>query len=544
MSIVAPTPESIKGIPARSSPVVWTVAGSDSGGGAGIQADLKTMNALGVHACSVITALTAQNTLGVRRIEYPSLEMLTEQLEALRADLSPVAVKIGMLGEPAGIRCIVDTIKTCQAFIVCDPVLVATSGDPLLHADALHILKHELLPHVDLLTPNWTETESLLGIPILTSDCVEAAADAFLALGVRSVLIKGGHGNSKFSQDFYSDGQTRCWLTSPRQETKHHHGTGCTLSAAITACIGLGHDLLDAVVIGKAYVNQGLRNAPGLGQGCGPLAHSGWPEHEPDLPWLTPNAEAGTARYSFPDCGSMPLGFYPIINRADWLLKLLPLGVTTVQLRIKDLEGEALADEIARAIVIARDYDARLFINDYWELALRYGAYGVHLGQGDLETANLVLLAQKNIRLGISTHCYSEVARALAIRPSYIAIGPVFHTTTKSMTFAPQGLDALRQWRKLLPFPLVAIGGIFLENAPEVVACGVDAVSVVRDLTQTDNLEQRVHDWLALLGGTIYGMGNITVHNYKAAESFQVNGAMGNGYVYFDNLHIAPPSPL
>ncbi len=479
-------------------PIVWTIAGSDSGGGAGIQADLKTMNALGAHGCSVITALTAQNTVEVSCIEPVSLEMLRDQLEALRPDLPPVAVKLGMLGGPETIAVIRETLDQLDAFIVCDPVMISTAGQSLLQVETLAQVKTKLLPGIHLLTPNLPEAEALLSCTITSDTDIEQAAFGLLKLGVRSVLLKGGHGSAEFSQDFYTDGVKKVWLTSPRKNTRHTHGTGCTLSAAVTACIALGYEPLDAIVIAKAYVNQGLRLSPELGQGCGPLMHGSWPEAHEDLPWLTETAQAGRNRLKFLDCGSEPLGFYPIIDRADWLKRLLPLGVSTVQLRIKDLSGEELEREIANAAAYARTFNARLFINDYWQLALKYKAYGVHLGQEDLETADLKALCEAGIRLGVSTHCYHEVARALAIQPSYLAIGPIFSTTTKVMRFAPQGLEMLRRWRRTLPYPLVAIGGMFIDNAPDVLAAGADGIATVRDIVNADDVPAQVVRWLAL----------------------------------------------
>lgn len=486
-------------ISASTMPIVWSVAGSDSGGGAGIQADLKTMNALGVHACTVITALTAQNTTEVSNIEATSSAMLAAQWRALQADLPPVAIKLGMLASQAHVQAVADHLMHLSSFVVCDPVMVSSNGNCLLEDEAMETMKRALLPRVDLLTPNLDEAARLLGRIINTNEGMEQAAKALLAFGVRAVFLKGGHRTGDYSQDVYTDGKTTAWLTSPRQNTRHHHGTGCTLSAAITAAVALGHTPLDACVIAKGVVNRGLRLAPGLGQGHGPLRHGGWPQHEVDLPWLTPTAREGVQRFHFPNCGEKPLGFYPIVNRASWLETLLTLGVSTVQLRIKDLQGDALEQEIAEACTIAKRYQARLFVNDYAELAVRYGAYGVHLGQSDLETANLKMLAEGGIRLGISTHCYWEVARALAIQPSYIAIGPIYPTTTKVMAFAPQGIKAMRRWRKLLSsYPLVGIGGVFIDKASELFDCGLDGLAVVRDLTQADDLPTRIAQWLAL----------------------------------------------
>lgn len=485
-----------------TKPIAWTIAGSDPGGGAGIQADLKTMNALGSHGCSVITALTAQNTQQVFSYEPVSTTMLRAQLDALRDDLPPRALKLGMLGNRDVVETVSQALIDLDAFVVYDPVMLATSGDSLMAEDTLTVLRSKLLPQVDLLTPNRLEAERLTGKVIDSADAMEAAAWDILSFGVQSVLIKGGHSpsgeQSPFCQDFWTDGKQKLWFTSPRLSNRNTHGTGCTLSAAITAAIALGYELPDALVIAKAYVNQGIANAPNLGQGHGPLAHLGWPEHEADLPWLTITAGEGLARLSFPDCGPTPLGFYPIVPRSEWLSRLLPLGVSTVQLRIKDLTGEALEAEIAAASDIARAYQCRLFVNDYWELALKYQSYGVHLGQEDLEKADLQALAQAGIRLGLSTHCYAEVARALAIRPSYMAIGPIHHTTTKTMRFAPQGLESLKRWRKTLDYPLVAIGGLFLENAPEALAAGADAIAVVRDIINAPDVPAQVQRWQAL----------------------------------------------
>lgn len=478
------------------TPVVWTIAGSDSGGGAGIQADLKTFQAFGVHGCSAITAVTAQNTCGVARITLTDAAMLKAQVEALAQDLPPAAIKLGMPGSAEATAYLAKMLPKIGAFILCDPVMVATSGSRLATDESVAAL-YRLFPHVDLLTPNRDEAAALLGREIASVE--QAGHDLLAKTGVKAVLLKGGHGAGKFRQDYYTNGQQKFWLTSPVVDTRHTHGTGCTLSAAIVALLARGYEMADALVVAKAYVNQGLRLAPQLGAGHGPLAHAGWPETERDLPWLTHTTEEGIRCPQFPDCGASPLGFYPIVPNVEWLERILPLGVATVQLRVKNKQGEALEQEIAAAIACARRYDARLFVNDYWQLALKHGAYGVHLGQEDLETADIVALAQAGIRLGISTHCYAEVARALALRPSYIAVGPVFHTTTKEMRFAPQGVEALARWRRSLPsYPLVAIGGMFRHNAQEVLATGVDTIAVVRDVTTANAPETVVREWLEL----------------------------------------------
>lgn len=488
-------------------PVVWTIAGSDSGAGAGIQADLKTFQALGVYGCSAITALTAQNTLGVHQIIPTSTAMLKAQVDALVQDFPPTAIKLGMLGGDAeSVYYLADTLPNLGGFLVCDPVMVATSGSRLASQETISAMR-QLFPHVDLLTPNLEEASILLGRPI--NDVAQAAQALLEQTRVKALLLKGGHGKGKYRQDYYVDANQQFWLTSPAISTHHTHGTGCTLSAAVTALIAQGYGIADALVIAKAYVNQGLRLAPQLGKGNGPLFHAGWPETECDIPWFTTCAEEGIHRPLFPACGETPLGFYPIVPRAEWLERLLPLGVSTIQLRIKDLCGETLEREIRCAVILAKQYNARLFINDYWQLALKYGAYGVHLGQEDITSANIHALAQAGIRLGISTHCYSDVAHALAFCPSYIAIGPVFPTTTKEMRFAPQGLEALARWgRTLSSYPLIAIGGMFRHDALQVLGTGVDGIAVVRDVVDNNDVNTSANEWLRLFADRIKATGH------------------------------------
>jgi hydroxymethylpyrimidine kinase/phosphomethylpyrimidine kinase/thiamine-phosphate diphosphorylase len=482
-------------------PIAWTIAGSDSGGGAGIQADLKAMHALGVHGCSVITALTAQNTQGVQRIEPVSPGMIEAQLLSLQQDLPPAALKIGMLGTMAALRSVAEFLKQQRdVFVVCDPVMAATRGGTLLDPVALGSLRDDLLPRVDLLTPNIPEAEALVSYRIDSTDEVEKAARDLLRLGVHSVLIKGGHGNGSLCQDYWTDGHAHAWLSSPRWEAPHNHGGGCTLSSAIAAGVAQGLPLLDAVVLAKAYTNHGLRASRPLGQGRGPLSQGGWPDHPADLPWLTLQAGTAHQRLAFP---TLDPGFplYPIVDRAEWVERLLLLGADLIQLRAKDLSGIALETEVRRAVELGRKAHARVFINDAWALALQYGAYGVHLGQDDLPSADLAALSQAGLRLGLSTHGYAEVARSLAVVPSYVAIGTVFASPSKTFAHRPLGLDAFARLRKLIGMPVAAIGGITVERAPAVVEAGADLIAVISDLTKAPDLPARVAQWRNALRG-------------------------------------------
>jgi hydroxymethylpyrimidine kinase / phosphomethylpyrimidine kinase / thiamine-phosphate diphosphorylase len=286
-----------------SKPVVWTIAGSDSGGGAGIQADLKVMNLLGVHGCSAITALTAQNTIGTGRLEPVCAELLRAQLHALACDLPPAAVKIGMLCTAEAVHIAAETLQTVRIpFTVCDPVLISSGGTFLLEARAWPLLAEILFPHINLVTPNIPEAEHLLGMQIHTPADIEAAADRILQTGATEVLIKGGHGSHEIelSSDYWTDGTDRAWLSSPRIETRSSHGTGCFLSAAVAAARARGCAPLESIVLGKAFLNQSLRQAPGLGSGFGPLAFNPWRADEEDLPELSREAGVRGERAALP----------------------------------------------------------------------------------------------------------------------------------------------------------------------------------------------------------------------------------------------------
>ena len=480
--------------------IAWTIAGSDSGGGAGIQADLATFRDFGVHGCSVITALTAQNSFAIGYIETASHKALAAQINALDCDLPARAIKLGMLASAESVRCVAKYLADYPGFVVCDPVMTASSGASLLDGEGGVILREQLLPRADVITPNRHEAEALLERKITSPDEIERAARDLVRLGARSVLITGGHfdNDPQRCHDYWSDGREGFWLAGPRIDTVHSHGGGCTLAAAIAAAVAGGYVLKDALVLAKMYVSAGLRAARQLGGGPGPVAHTGWPQACADFPVLTPSF-APDAAAAFAACGG-ELGLYPVMPTADWIERLLPLGVTTIQLRVKDKSPAETEAEIVRAIAASRRYDARLFINDYWQLAIRHGAYGVHLGQEDLDTADIDAIRAAGLRLGVSNHSYYELARAHGLRPSYLALGPIFPTATKAMKFADQGLDQLRRWCRLLgpAYTLCAIGGIDRARAPAVLAAGAGSCALVSAITQADDYRAETAALLAL----------------------------------------------
>ena len=479
-------------------PTVWSIAGTDPTAGAGIQADLKTFQGLGVYGCSVITALIAQNTLGVRRIDYPDPDTVRGQLEALEEDFPPAAIKIGMLGNQTNVRIVAETLSRLNVRVVCDPVIRSSSGTDLLEPDALSDFITHVLPRVDLLTPNLPEAERLTGNQIRSPDDVQRAAATILDQGAKSVLIKGGHREGALVHDYWTDGTTHAWFTNRRVETRHTHGTGCALSSALAAAWAQGYDDLDAVVMARMYVNQGLRRTPGLGRGNGPIYHGNWPSDPADLPWITSTVEAGASTWRFPNCDPLPMGLYPIVDSLEWVQKLLALGVRTVQLRIKKTLTAEIAQMICEAVALGKTYEARVYINDHWRPALDAGAYGVHLGQDDLDEQALRAIEQAGCRLGLSTHSYAEIARAWAYRPSYIAIGTVFDSPSKDMTYKPLGVEQFTRLRAVVSCPVVAIGGITTETAPDLIRAGADGIAVISDVTQAADLPARIAEWRRL----------------------------------------------
>ena len=263
-------------------PRLLTIAGSDSGGGAGIQADLKTFSALGCFGMSAITALTAQNTCGVRAIHGVPLNVLRDQIDAVVEDIGVDAVKIGMLHSPEMVQVVANAIdRHALPHVVMDPVMVATSGAVLIDRLAIAALVRELFGRAVLVTPNLDEASLLVGRTLANEDDMQSAAHELLAKGARAVLLKGGH----LAGDVVSDllqvaGAAPYWMRAPRIATANTHGTGCTLSSAIAAYLALGHSLVDAVEAARAYVRGALAAGAHVktGQGSGPLNHGFAPQ--------------------------------------------------------------------------------------------------------------------------------------------------------------------------------------------------------------------------------------------------------------------------
>lgn len=514
---------------AKSSPaVIWSIAGSDCGGGAGIQADLRTVQSFHdasdanarLHLCTVITAVTAQNSLGVHAINALSAEAINSQLLALSEDLPPKVIKIGLLANIAQVELIASWLKALKRkfnpLVIYDPVAVASSGDTLTEQDILPTLITQLLPLVDVLTPNTPELQRLTGIYVLGLTSLRQAAQKLLDFGVRAAVLKGGHLNlpTGYCVDYcLTDGSPLLGITPYHQEialasvsqtAPHNHGTGCSFASALAACLALGYPLEDAIYLAKSYINQGLRLSFRLGEGRGPVQHAGFPDSKLDAPmvlgpthplWLAIADEPvpATPPQTFAKL-AQPLGLYVIVDNCQLLEQALQLGVKTAQLRCK-MSPHPSADEqlqlqqqIAQAVALGKAYHAQVFINDHWQLAIASGAYGVHLGQEDIDRADLTAIADAGLRLGLSSHGFYKLQRAAQWQPSYLAIGAIFDTSTKDMSGKIQGLSKLRRLAaSFAHLPLVAIGGINNSNIASVLACGVNHVAVVSAFSEAED---------------------------------------------------------
>jgi len=480
-------------------PIAWSIAGSDSGGGAGIQADLQTFRDFGVHGANVVTCVTAQNTIALADSHVVPETSVRAQLAALADDLPPDAVKIGALGSAENAAAVLDFLgglpEARRPFVVWDPVRRATVGGSLgalpdETADAL-------LRGSDVVTPNAAE---LSDWNIDTADPARATAE-LLAHGARRVYLTGGHGETP-GLDHWRTPEGSFSIRGDPLPGSGAHGGGCSLSSALAAA-RLREDEDSAPVLAHMYVHQGLAalavGADSPGAGRPPLPHRGWPHAIGDLPKVVDAARAPFTE-SFPPL-SAPIGLYAVVANVEWIERCVELGVDTVQLRIKDLPAEERRPAIARSVAATAGSNTRLFVNDYWRDAIDTGAYGVHLGQEDLTGADLPAIAGAGLRLGISTHSYYEIARAHGASPSYIAIGPIYPTTTKPMKFDPQGTARLARWVELLRerYPLTAIGGIDVSRAPGVMATGVGSIAVVRAITEASDPVRAVADLRAAM---------------------------------------------
>lgn len=508
--------------------IIWTVSGSDCSGGAGIAADIKTGHCLGVEVCHLITANTVQSSQQLLSVNAVAIEILQQQAEVLMDDKPPSVIKIGLVVNVKQVEWLAKLLEQYKQIMpnlisVYDPVGQASVGG-IFSTMTLDQLS-PLLRQIDVITPNLMEARSLARSADLVddSDKNETAIEVFAKnihqnFGITAIIIKGGHSTDEQSSSDYcyhqlnqlhskQDNQDKTQtaisyqLSAKRIESHYSHGGGCSFATALSAFFAQGYLVRDAFTLAKAFISQGLAISEQVSQSFGhqyygAFEQQGWPresQHFAEVADPLSIEYKNLPAFKPLNLAGKKLGLYPVIDSLYWLKRLLPLGLEIIQLRLKNLAASELEKVIVEAVKLAKEFDTRLFINDYWQLGIKHGAYGVHIGQEDLQEADLTVIQQSGIRLGISTHGCYEFLLAQQLQPSYLAIGAIFPTKTKDMTGQIQGLDnliqvlALRPEKTLLQIPVVAIGGINLERAAEVVATGVESIAVVTAITEAES---------------------------------------------------------
>ena len=473
---------------------VLLVGGTDPIGAAGLQMDLKVLAALGGEGFCVVSCVTSQNSDGFYHSELVSPSVFKSQLDALKGEYQASAIKIGLLYDPVQIKILADYIRETGFLgpVIWDPVMGATSSEGLLWGDkTFEAYREYLWPYITLVTPNSDELAAMLA-----GDFLDLGA-AFAKEYAKNVLVKGGHSPRK-SQDRLI--MSEPWMDlqiSSLEKPYNYRGTGCFLASSAAYYMSLGYLVQDAVILGKASLDKAMLGAKKLGPSF--VLKPSFLTPQDELPKVLPSQFGRLPIGAFAPMEE-EVGVYVIVSCFDELQKLTGSLVQTVQIRIKD-EGLSLEDkraEYQKCISWAKENNCRLFINDDWQSAIELGCYGVHLGQEDLMTADLEKINQAGLRLGLSTHCYYEALIAHSIKPSYMALGPIFETTCKSMAFGPLGIDKAGVWAKTFAgSKIVAIGGLKPEYIAPLKKKGVSGVAVISDVLQDRDPLERARFWVS-----------------------------------------------
>lgn len=491
-----------------------TIAGSDSGGGAGIQADLKTFAAMGVYGSSVITAITAQNTLGVLKSAGISATLVGEQLDAVLSDIGADAIKTGMLYDDDIIEVITNRLNFYQIpSLVVDPVMISTSGDTLLNYSGVNTLREMLLPMADFITPNIDEASALCGFNIEKERDLNKAARELHHLGADFVIITGIQ-RDKQSIDFCYDGYEFRELKVPFIDTLNTHGTGCSFSAALTACMARGASPWSAVTMAKQYVTSGLRYTYQVGKGRGPLNHmaSFFPGNLGDMNILETRTDAFRDWGNKPELNHLPLLNViiggPLCNGKDYaeLARLaVKNGVRLIQFREKEGDTRELVETARKMCSVCHEYGALFVVNDRVDVAVASGADGVHIGQDDLtpQMARALLGPEKII--GVSAVNMAEAEAAVEAGADYLGVGPVYPTVSKECRVDACGSGLLAEIVARVNIPVVAIGGITPENTLPILKAGASGVAVISSILGAPDPAQVLRQFMTVLTQFGYG---------------------------------------
>lgn len=489
-------------------PLVLVVAGLDSGGGAGGSADCITVYDNGAFALPAITALTVQSLKEVAGLENASDKVFRDTLELAVRDWPRIsAVKVGLVCAKSHLDILLDFLanRLKGVPVVWDPVLTATAGR--LDSADLKAQLDDILPLVTVFTPNLPEALELASWSEedLEKRGVRELAGFFLGKGAKSVIIKGGHrADAEHAEDRFACDGLFFTMSYPKKKGDGAHGGGCALSSAIAALLANNYAPFDAAVLAKAYVTQGIYEpAVNSDDYRPPIGHNGFVQDIKYCPRIIQEGFPGK-NYGFGKTVAQ-MGLYPVVADNEWLERLLKLGVKTIQLRIKDKDDPDLYGKIEKGVELGKKYQARVFIDDHYDLAIRAKAYGVHLGMEDLMEADLQKIKDAGLALGVSTHGPFEMLKAYQLDPSYIALGHIFPTQSKQMPSKPQGVGHLAAQVRLLKgrVPMTAIGGIKYDRLGDVMDTGVGSAAVITALTDIKDqgeLEKTVASWLARAG--------------------------------------------
>uniref|UniRef100_A0A0E0HCG9 Pyridoxamine kinase/Phosphomethylpyrimidine kinase domain-containing protein n=1 Tax=Oryza nivara TaxID=4536 RepID=A0A0E0HCG9_ORYNI len=447
-------------------PHVLTVAGSDSGGGAGIQADIKACAALGAYCSSVVTAVTAQNTAGVQGIHVVPEEFIREQLNSVLSDMSVDVVKTGMLPSIGVVRVLCESLKKFPVkALVVDPVMVSTSGDILSESSTLSVYRDELFAMADIVTPNVKEASRLLGgVSLRTVSDMRNAAESIYKFGPKHVLVKGGDMlESSDATDVFFDGKEFIELHAHRIKTHNTHGTGCTLASCIASELAKGATMLHAVQVAKNFVESALHHMTDSGM---------------NKKWGRSIKEAVQAA--------------------------IEGGATIVQLREKDSETREFLEAAKACMEICKSSGVPLLINDRVDIALACNADGVHVGQSDMSAHEVRELLGPGKIIGVSCKTPAQAQQAWNDGADYIGCGGVFPTSTKANN-PTLGFDGLKTVCLASKLPVVAIGGINASNAGSVMELGLPnlkGVAVVSALFDRPSVVAETRNMKSILTNT------------------------------------------
>ncbi len=477
-----------------------------------MQADLKTFSALGVYGATAITAVTVQNTVGVKYVHALPPQVVYDQIVTVMEDIMPDAVKIGMVNDAETLDAIVRALTLHRPrILVVDPVMVATSGCALMQADALQVMEERLLPMADIVTPNLPEAWTLAG----TDSSVDEAAQAILRLGVKALLIKGGHAEGTTKTDYlyvsYDDGVKRTEFSSATVDTFNTHGTGCTLSSAIAAMLARGHGMEEAVRQAKMYLTEALKAGADVvvGHGHGPVCHffsqqvNKQTSRQGDL-----HTSQQADKSNLLVCSSArPLSTKKVDSFAklqfithftdrysylDSAMMALEGGCRWIQLRMKDAD-EAEIERTARQILPeCRRRCAVFIIDDHVELVKRVGADGVHLGKNDMPVDEARRILGDEFIIGGTANTFEDIQRLAAQGADYIGCGPFRFTTTKKNLAPMLGIEGYENIVSLMKthginLPIVAIGGITYDDIPRIMSTGVTGIAISGSVLRADN---------------------------------------------------------